>query len=205
MTYLILAVTIIVSIIAMNNKALFYKLQFNAYQVVHRKQWYRLLSHGLIHAGWWHLAINMFVLWSFGTAAEGMLIELSNQGIIQFPILVFILLYVTALVVSSSISLVQHKDNHWYNAVGASGAVSAILYFSIFFQPMSKIYLYGALGIPGIIFGVLYVVYSQYMARKGEDNIGHEAHLLGAVYGFVFPLFMGLELFMEYFWKGIFG
>ena len=136
MTYIILAITIIVSIIAMNNKSLFYKLQFNAYQVVHRKQWYRLLSHGLVHSGWWHLGINMFVLWSFGTNVEGILFMLSDSGVIKHPVLIYIFLYISALIISSSISLVQHKDNHWYNAVGASGAVSAVVYFSIFFFPV---------------------------------------------------------------------
>jgi membrane associated rhomboid family serine protease len=98
------------------------------------------------------------------------------------------------MIFSSSISLFKHKDDAWYNAVGASGSVSALLFFSIFFNPWQMIYVY-FIPVPGIIFAVLYIAYSQYMSRRGGDNIGHEAHLLGAVFGFVFPLFLHLELY----------
>lgn len=104
-------------------------------------------------------------------------------------------MYLSAIVFSSSISLIKFKDNPMYNSVGASGAVSAVVFFMIFFDPWEKLYLYGLIGIPGIIFGVLYLVYAQYMSRRGGDNINHDAHILGAIFGFVFPLFIDLGLF----------
>jgi membrane associated rhomboid family serine protease len=102
-----------------------------------------------------------------------------------------------AIVFSSSISLFRYKDNFLYNSVGASGATSAILMFSIFFSPWELVYIY-FIPVPGIIFAVLYIIYSQYMSKRGGDNIGHDAHLLGSVFGFVFPMFIDLGL-IKYF------
>ncbi len=195
MTYAIIAITSIISILAFNNHELFLRLQFNAYQVYHRKEYYRLLTHGFIHANWWHLGVNMLVLYFFGTYVEFILKELATQELLRYPLLVYLILYLSAIIFASSISLIRFKDNHWYNSVGASGAVSATTFFFIFFEPWQILRLYMAIPIPAIIFAVLYLVYSQYMSRRGGDNINHDAHFLGAVYGFIFPLFIDLSLF----------
>jgi membrane associated rhomboid family serine protease len=197
MTILLIALTVLVSVVAFNNQTLFAKLQFNPYQVYHRKEYYRLITHGFIHAGWWHLFMNMFVLFYFGQTVEAYLGLLANQGIIKFPTLIYIVFYLIALVFASSISLFRHKDNFWYNAVGASGAVSAVLFFSIFFDPWRRIGVY-FIPVPGILFAVLYIIYSHYQSKKGGDNIAHDAHLLGAIFGFVFPLFLDLGLIKHF-------
>lgn len=199
MTYVIIAITVLVSILCFNNHDLFNRLQFNAYQVVHRRQYYRLLTHGFVHAGWWHLFVNMFVLYFFGRYCEIKLMELAQQNIIHFPLLIYLILYLVAIVFASSIGLFQHKDDVWYNSVGASGAVSAIMFFYIFFNPWKMIYLYAILGLPSIVFGILYIVYEHVQGKKGGDNISHDAHLLGAVFGFVFPLFLDVHL-IHIFW-----
>jgi membrane associated rhomboid family serine protease len=195
MTYLIIAVTSIISILAFYNRELFLRLQFNAYQVYHRKEYYRLLSHGFVHANWWHLGVNMLVLYFFGTTVELILKELASQDFLKYPVLIYLILYLSAIIFASTISLIRFKDDHWYNSVGASGAVSATTFFFIFFEPWQTLRLYMAIPIPAIIFAVLYLVYSQYMSRRGGDNINHDAHFLGAVFGFVFPLFIDLSLF----------
>ncbi|MBN1599609.1 MAG: rhomboid family intramembrane serine protease [Bacteroidales bacterium] len=194
MTLFIIIITVIISFIAFNNRAVFARLQFNAYQIYHRKEFHRLLTHGFVHANWWHLLINMFVLYYIGSYVEKIFYQLANEGIINYPVLDYIILYLLSIIFASTISLVRFKDNYLYNSVGASGAVSAIVFFSIFFQPWEKLYLYGIIGIPGIILGIIYLVYSQYMSRKGGDNINHDAHFLGAVFGFVYPLFLDLNL-----------
>jgi membrane associated rhomboid family serine protease len=194
MTYILIAFTSIISIIAFNNEELFGKLQFNAYQVYHRKEWYRLISHGFLHAGWGHLIVNMFVLFFFGRTTEYYLGQLHAAGIIKFPQLIFMLFYLLGIVVSSLVSLVKNKDNVWYNSVGASGAVSAVMFFSIFFNPWEKLYLYAMIPIPGIVFGVLYLGYSQYMSKRGGDNVNHDAHFVGAVFGFLFPVVLDFHL-----------
>jgi len=100
----------------------------------------------------------------------------------------FTLLYVTALPVSSAVSYRKHKDNPYYTAIGASGAVSAVVFANIFYDPWNLLYFFGIIPIPGIIFGAGYLYYSYYMSRKNIDNVGHDAHFWGAVYGFIFPV-----------------
>jgi membrane associated rhomboid family serine protease len=96
------------------------------------------------------------------------------------------------------ITLFRHRNNRWYNSVGASGAVSAIIFTSIFFNPMDRLYFFAVIPIPGIVFAILYLVYGSYMSRRSKDNINHDAHLLGAVYGFVFPLLIDFDLISHF-------
>ena len=199
MTYIIIAITVVISLLSFNNRELFGRLQFNAYQIAHRRQYYRMLSHGFVHAGWWHLFVNMFVLYFFGRNCERILQELAAEGIIHLPMLTYLLLYLLGIIFASTVSLMQHKHDIMYNSVGASGAVAAVMFFSIFFSPWQMLYLYGIIGLPGIVFAILYVVYEHFQSRRGGDNINHEAHLLGAVFGFIFPLFLDIHL-IKYFW-----
>jgi membrane associated rhomboid family serine protease len=200
MTIFLISVTVEVSLLAFYDEKIFSKLQFNAYQVYHRGEIHRLLTHGFVHASWSHLIVNMLVLYFFGSATESYLGSLAMAGIIKHPSIIYLILYSSSIIIASLISLFRFKDNHWYNSVGASGAVAAVMFFSIFFSPWQKLYLYGVIGIPGIIFAVLYIAYSQYMSKRGGDNINHDAHLIGALYGFVFPLFINPNL-IHYFIK----
>ena len=143
--------------------------------------------------------MNMFVLYFFGRYAELKLQYLAyHDGLLKYPVLIYIILYLGSMIFASTISLVRHKDDPWYNSVGASGSVSAVTFFFIFFEPWEKLRLYMAIPIPAIVFGVLYIIYSQYMSKRGGDNINHDAHLLGAVFGFVFPLFINLDLVRDF-------
>ncbi|MDP4207753.1 MAG: rhomboid family intramembrane serine protease [Bacteroidota bacterium] len=192
-TIIIVAVTSAISMIAFNNQLVFSKLQFSPYQVYHRKEYYRLLSHGFIHADWTHLIVNMFVLYSFGIAVEKWFLRLETEGLMRYAEVWFVVMYLVSIVVSSLTTLKKQKDNVYYNAVGASGAVSAVLFCSIFFSPFSTIGLYLVIPMPAIVFGVLYLVYSQYMSRKNTDNVNHDAHFVGAVFGFLFPLLINVK------------
>ncbi|MBN2612630.1 MAG: rhomboid family intramembrane serine protease [Bacteroidales bacterium] len=194
MTIAIIIVTVLVSIAAFQNHTLFSKLHFNAYLIYHHREWYRLLTHGFLHVDYTHLVVNMIVLFMFGTAAEQWLRALEQDAMIRFPGLVYAGFYLSAIVISSLLSLVKNKDNEWYNSVGASGAVSAILFFNIFFNPWEKLYVYALIPVPGIILGVAYLFYSQYMGKKSRDNINHDAHFIGAVFGLLFPLLLNPKL-----------
>jgi membrane associated rhomboid family serine protease len=194
MTYLIIAFTAIISILSFRNSAYFSKLQFNAYQIYHRKEWYRLLSHGFLHANWTHLIVNMLVLFIFGPVVENLFKQHGFGGSVKLYPLIFLLYYLSAIVLSSLLSLFKQRNNAWYNSVGASGAVSAIIFSYIFFNPWKKIYIYGILPVPGIILGAVYLIYSQYMSKRNVDNINHDAHFVGAVFGFLFPLIMDYSL-----------
>lgn len=189
MTIIIIIITCILSISAFNRREIFYKFQLNPFQVFHSKEVIRIISHGFLHADWMHLIINMFVLYSFGSAVEQYF-----KYYFKFPVFYFIIFYFLAIILSSLLSVFKHKDNHLYNAVGASGAVSAIVFSSIFFNPWQKIYIYGIIGVPGIVLGILYLVYSYFMSKRSKDNINHDAHFIGAVFGFIFPLLIDFKL-----------
>jgi membrane associated rhomboid family serine protease len=195
MTYILLAITTIISIAAFSNNELFGKLLLNPYLVTRHKQYYRIISHAFIHADWMHLIINMFVLFSFGTAVEQYFDILADKGYLQFPRLWFTTLYFLSILASSLPTLYKRRNDSSYNCVGASGAVSAVLFCNIFFAPFSKIYMYAFLPLPGILFGIAYLIYSQYMSSKNIDNINHDAHFTGAVFGFLFPLIIHYRLY----------
>lgn len=191
MTIIIIAITALISIAAFNKVDLLYKYQFNAYQILKRNQWYRIFTYGFLHANWDHLLVNMVVLYFFGSALE----TYFNYYFGASAILYFILLYIGAIVFSTLYDLRKHREHYHYNAVGASGATSAIVFATIFFAPLEKIYFMFFIPIPGIIFALLYLYYSYYMSKKNLDNIGHSAHFYGALFGFLFPILIKPQLF----------
>jgi membrane associated rhomboid family serine protease len=193
-TYFIIGVTVLVSYLAFQNHELMDKLQFNAAKIIHRKQYYRLVSHAFIHANWSHLLVNMFVLFFFGRGIEQYFgYYFGNRATVYF-----LLLYFGGILASNLWSLIKHQNNYYYNAVGASGAVSAMLFTFIFFNPWEPLYFFGILPIPGILFAIGYLVYSYHMSKKSTDNVAHDAHILGAVFGFVFPIILRPELFTQF-------
>lgn len=195
-TLLIILFTAITSVIAFSNHELLDKLKFNAYSIKHSRQWYRFVSHGLVHADWIHLLINMLVLYSFG---NNIVEPLFKQLFGDLGVFYYLFLYVTAIAIASVRSYEKYKDNVYYNAVGASGAVSAVLFSSIILYPTGKIMLFLIpIPIPAPIFGILYLVYSAYMAKKSRDNVGHDAHFWGAVYGVVLTILFKPALFFYF-------
>ena len=193
--FIIIAITVITSIIAWNNADLFYKLKFNPFLANERKEYWRLVSYGLIHADWLHLGINMFVLYSFGNVV----IQYFDFLFPGKSILFYLILYIGGLAISVAPAFGKHKNNSLYNAVGASGAVSAVLFSSIVFSPMNKIYLFPIpFGVPAVVFGILYLVYSAYMNKKAKDNVGHDAHFWGGIYGFLLTFTLKPDLFFHF-------
>ena len=195
MTIILIAFTTLISIQSFYNSAWSAKLQFNPYQIYHRKELYRLLTHGFLHANWMHLIVNMLVLYYFGRFAEDALAQILPSGLARLNLLIFLFFYLAAVIIASLPSLFKHKDNVWYNAVGASGAVSAVMFFFIFFNPWELLWFYGIIPLPGIVMGALYLIYSQVMIKRGGDNINHDAHFTGAIFGFIFPLIINYRLF----------
>lgn len=193
-TYIIIGATVLVSFLAFQNHDLMDKMQFNAAKVVHQKQYYRLISHAFVHAGWSHLLVNMFVLYFFGRGIEQYFGYYFGNRATAY----FLLLYFGGILASNLWSLIKHQNNYYYNAVGASGAVSAMLFAFIFFNPWEKLYFFGILPIPGILFAVGYLFYSYQMSKKSNDNVAHDAHILGAIFGFVFPILLKPQLFTQF-------
>lgn len=197
-TYIIIGITVITSIICFSNRTMFYNLSLNPYSIIRRNEWYRLVTHAFVHGDYTHLFVNMFVFWSFGASIEHTFKVLYSQGAIEHYQLNFVLLYVGAVIFSSIPDLIKRRNQPMYNSIGASGAVSAILFASIFFDPWSKILLFAVIPIPSIIFGVLYVWYESYMAKKGGGNINHHAHLWGALFGVLFIIAMKPSFFQDF-------
>ena len=158
-------------------------------------QYDRFLTHGFIHADWMHLLMNLFVLYMFGENAEYYFKE--TFGLVLGPVL-YLILYLGGIVVSSIPGFFKHRENRFYSALGASGAVSSVVFLNIFFAPWSMIYIYAIIPMPIVVGGILYLWYSSYMDKKGTDNIGHDAHFYGAVWGFLFTFVAALVFRPEF-------
>lgn len=202
-TYAILVITILFSVINMQNTSVKMRFMFNPYSIHHRREWWRFFTHGLLHADGFHLIFNMLALYSFGEFVEFKYIDEFHEvkGYICYA-----LLYVGALFASSTYSYERHKNNIHYNALGASGAVSAVIYAAILFNPTGQISFF-FFPMPSWLFGIAYLVISYVLARRGNTLIGHDAHFWGAVYGLVFTLVLKPELGRLFFEKitGYFG
>lgn len=196
-TYAILIATGLVTYKAFQDGSLKWKFMFNAYQIKDRNEWYRFFSHGLIHADWMHFGFNAYVLYSFGGIVEKTYVGLFGpvKGHVNFA-----LVYISALAVSSFYSFAKHQNNPNYNALGASGAVSAVLFSFIAIYPTQGLqFIFIPIDIPAWIMGGLYLLYSNYMSKKQMDNIGHDAHFWGAVFGFVVTFVFDPSLFANFF------
>ena len=197
-TLAIVIITGLCSVAAFRYQDLLYRFDLSPYHIVQKKQYYRIFTHAFLHADYMHLGINMLVLYSFGTGIEQVFNSLEEQGIIFSGPFFFILLYISSIALSAISTVTRYRTSEGYSAVGASGAVSAVVFTYIFFAPLQKIYFYMVLPIPGIVFGILYLIYSSYMGRRNKDNINHAAHFWGAVVGFLFPILLDPSLIMVF-------
>ncbi len=183
MIILLIVIIGLVSYSAFSKPELKSKLMFNAYKAYHSKEYYRLLSSGFIHGDWYHFGFNMYAFYIFG---DTLLRSFAVRGIPYAEAMVLVL-FLLGVTVSSIPSLMKHKDNFYYNSLGASGGVSSIIFASIMFNPIDpRIGLIFLPKIPAFLFGGLYLLYSNYQAKKGNDNIGHDAHIFGGLFGLVF-------------------
>jgi len=192
LTYAIIAITAITSYMGFNNPALKGRLLFYPFEIKRQGQWDRFLGHGFIHADMTHLIFNMITFLSFGTLVERYFKAIFGElmGAIHFLILYFL-----GMILASIFSYFKHKDNRSYAALGASGAVSAVLFTGIILDP-GMMFIFPP--IPAILFGPLYLAYSLYMARKGRDNIGHDAHFFGAIFGIIYSIAIKPDLFIHF-------
>jgi membrane associated rhomboid family serine protease len=185
-TLIIIAITCVVSFMAFNNSRLMNELILWPPAIQRQREYYRLVTYGFLHADFGHLLVNMLTLFFFGRVMERY--YTATLGMFGFA-----LFYLGGLIVSILPTYLANRTNAGYRSLGASGAVSAVLFASILFQPWAKIYLYFAIPIPAILYAVLYVVYSVYMDRRGQGNINHSAHLWGAAYGVAFTVMVQPE------------
>jgi membrane associated rhomboid family serine protease len=175
---IIFILTIITSLYAFSNQQVYGKFMLHPYSVHRGERVYSIFTSGLIHKDYSHLFFNMFSFYMFAFTLE------STIGHVQFAIL-----YLASLALSDLSTILKHKDHFWYNSLGASGAISAVVFSYILFYPMSQV---GIIFIPFVriyafVFGILYLVYSAY-ASKQSSNINHDAHFFGALAGIIITI-----------------
>lgn len=182
LTFVLIAVTVLVSWLAFDRPALLERLILWPPAIERKKQYDRLLTHGFIHADWSHLLFNMITLYFFGRLIEKVIGSLIGP-------FGFVLFYLSAIVIAILPTYLRHRHDPHYRSLGASGAVSAVLFAYILLQPWSLIIVF-FLPMPAILYAVAYIAYSIWMDKRGGDNINHSAHLSGALYGVLFMLLM---------------
>lgn len=195
-TLIIIGVTALVSWRAFNDSSLFEKLKHYPYDESRQKEYYRFLSSGFVHGSGMHLAINMYVLYTFGTVVE----EIFSYQFEAMGKIVFVLFYLSAIVVADIPTFLKNKDNPRFASIGASGAVSAIVFVFIIYYPWHGLtfIFFPFFSIPAIVLGIGYLIYSSWASQRGGKKIDHSAHFAGAVYGIVFMFALKPSLISEF-------
>ncbi|MBB4077688.1 membrane associated rhomboid family serine protease [Lewinella aquimaris] len=180
MTVIIILITALVSWQAFNNPELKSRLMFIPTAVKDRGEYYRFLTHGFVHADFRHLLFNMWALYIFGQAAEDIFqVYLFGPA---FGKVAYLLFYCAAIVAASVPDYLRHQDNRMYASLGASGGVAAMIWPYIMWMPWAW-FIFPPL--PAILIGIGYIAYSHYADKQGGSNIGHNAHLWGAIFGLI--------------------
>jgi len=197
-TLFIVLVTSVISIISFQNENMKNKWMFSPYKYIKEKNRIIILSHGFVHADFLHLFFNMYVLYVFGTSVEEYFEVSSNIGYIYY-----ISLYILGIIFSTFPSILKNHNNPSYYSLGASGAVSAVVFSYILLFPLKKLglILLPGLYLPGFVFGLLYLLSEHYLSKKQYSNIAHDAHISGAVFGILFLIVYDFEIIIQFFQK----
>ena len=198
-TLLIIIATVIVSIIAFKNQQAMDNLIFNPPVVIEKNQYYRFITCGFIHADIPHLFFNMYALFLFGEGQRRDGVEHMFSSIFgDKGKLLYLVMYILALIVCLIPTFNKNKTNYNYKSLGASGAVSAVVFSFILFEPLRGVGLiFIPVFVPGFLFGILYLIISYLLDLKGSSNINHSAHIWGALFGIVF-IIIACKLFSTF-------
>ncbi|EOZ96801.1 Rhomboid family protein [Indibacter alkaliphilus LW1] len=186
-TVILIAITVLTSYYAWKNPTIMERWMFTPYAIKNRGQWDRFILSGFIHKDSMHLLFNMFTFFFFGRVIEMFLTYRLGFGL---GIVTYIFFYISAIVIADIPTYLKHHNNSYYRALGASGGVAATVFASIILMPLSDICLFGIVCLPGFALGIMFLLYSVFKAKKGDDGINHDAHLYGALFGIAFILIL---------------
>src|SRR4051812_41606735 len=190
-TIIFIALTVAASFYVWNNPSIYQKWMMNPYRVKNNREYYRFITSGFIHQDYAHLFFNMFSFYLFGRVVEG-----------QLDSTFFITLYLGGIIVSDIPTFLKHKNNARYNSLGASGGVASVVFSSILFEPVAMdICLLPGLCVKAFIYGILFLIFSYYQARRAGDNINHDAHFYGALFGVVFTIILMPEVLTNFYFE----
>lgn len=182
-TLSIILLTSVISFTGFSNQKVLDDLIFYPPAVSNRNQWYRFVTSGLIHADIMHLLFNMYSFYLFGDLVERTFVQIFGES----GKIIYLILYIISLIVCLLPTYFNNQNNYHYRSLGASGAVSAVIFAGIFLYPTMGMGIFPIpFHIPGFVFGPLYLILSAYLAKKGHGNINHSAHIWGAIFGIVF-------------------
>jgi membrane associated rhomboid family serine protease len=181
----IIIINVLISFKGFNDQSFFRKYEFHMGSVRAGEQ-IRLISSGFLHADIAHLAFNMITLYFFAP------VVISHLGSLSF-----VIIYFGSLVFGSLLTILFHKDDYNYRAIGASGAVTGVLYSAILLQPDMMLGIFFIIPMPAYLFGILYLLYSIYGMRAKNDNIGHTAHFGGAIGGYLITIIFNPQIVVE--------
>lgn len=195
-TYLIIGITLLVSYLAFNDRGLFEKLKHYPFEEKRDKEYHRFLTSGFVHGSGMHLFVNMYVLYTFGDVVEGIF----NREFGMMGKLLFLVFYLSAIVVADIPTYLKHQSNPGFASIGASGAVSAIVFVFIIYYPWHGLtfIFFPFFSIPAVVLGIGYLAYSSYASKAGGGRIDHSAHFAGAVYGIAFMLILRPSLIPQF-------
>lgn len=192
-TLVLVAASVLTSMACFQDRRLLDTLAFQPYAVRNQGQWYRLFTHAFVHADWPHLFVNMFVLFMFGRN-----VELLFSEVTALPAqVVYGTLYIGGILFATLPGMAKYGQDPNYRSVGASGAVSAVLFAQILLLPTRESDMMFIKNVPNWLFGILYLVYSYFMDKRGGDHVAHDAHFYGAVFGVLFTTALDPDLLLH--------
>ncbi|HZV68123.1 MAG TPA: rhomboid family intramembrane serine protease [Saprospiraceae bacterium] len=194
-TIIIIIFTCLISFQGFSKYAFIDRLKHSPVRELQYKEYYRLLTSGFIHADWTHLLVNMFVLYSFGEFIENYIISEFDD---PWGKVIFCVMYLLNIIIANIPTYLKQKHNPSFASIGASGAVSGIIFIFILLRPWSTLSLFFIIPVPAIILGVGYLIYSSWAAKKGHGNFDHSAHFTGALAGMFMIILLRKEILIEF-------
>jgi len=197
----IFAITIATSLWAFYNDNAYGNMILHPYSVARGTRVYTVITSGMIHADWMHLFFNMLSYYFFAFTLEaGIAPTLGNPGLPGLGHWQFGLLYVLSLILSDLPTVYKHRNDEWYHSLGASGAVSAVVFSAILYRPFDSLYvMFLPIPIYSIVYGALYLIYCNYASKRATDNINHDAHMFGALSGLFLTIILHPHLAHDFF------